>query len=111
MDAQKKQKVMIGVLATAVLGAGASFFLFGDSDSSGAEATNTGPVARRVREVSQTEGKSARRTRTTKSRTSKPKATVQRRQREEVESQTAQRRQKKGQGRRKVKKNVPTPAA
>ena len=111
MDAQKKQKVMIGVLATAVLGAGASFFLFGDSDSSDAEAANTGPVARRVREPSQTEGKSARRTRTTKTRANKPKATVQRRQREEVESKTAERRTKRGQNRKKIKKNVPTPAA
>jgi len=111
MDAQKKQKVMIGVIATAVLGAGASFFLFGDSDSSDAEAANTGPVARRVREPSQTEGKSARRTRTTKTRANKPKATVQRRQREEVESQTAERRKKNTRRNRKVKKNVPTPAA
>ena len=111
MDAQKKQKVMIAVLATAVLGAGASFFLFGDSGSSDADVANTGPVTRRVREVSQTEGKSARRTQATKTRRDKPKATVQRRQREEVESQTAQRRTKRDQGRKKVKKKVLTPAA
>lgn len=111
MDAQKKQKVMIGVLATAVLGAGASFFLFGDSDSSGAEAANTGPVARRVREASQTEGKSTRRAQVTKTRRDKPKAAVKRRQREEVQSNTAERRKKNTRGNRKVKKNVPTPAA
>ncbi len=111
MDAQKKQKVMIGVIATVVLGAGTSFFVFRDSSASGDKAVNTGPVARRVREASQTEGKSARRAPATRSRTNKPKATVKRRQREEVESKTAERRTKRGQNRKKIKKNVPTPAA
>ena len=111
MDAQKKQKVMIAVIATVVLGAGTSFFVFRDSSASGEKAVNTGPVTRRVRETTQTEGKSARRTRATKTRANKPKAAVKRRQREEVESKTAERRTKRGQNRKKIKKNVPTPAA
>ena len=111
MDAQKKQKVMIGVLATVVLGAGTSFFFLRDSSASGDKAANTGPVTRRVRESSETEGKSTRRVRTTKRRADKPKAPVVRRQRDEAESNTATRRRTTRDNKRKTKKNVPTPAA
>ena len=111
MDEQKKQKVMIAVLAVVVLGAGAYFFAFRDSGASGAKASNTGPVTRRVRESSQTEEKSARRTRTTRSRADKAKAPVVRRQRDEAEQKTATRRTKRTRGQKKIKKEAPAPAA
>lgn len=111
MDEQKKQKVMIAVLAVVVLGAGVTFFAFRDSGASGAKDVNTGPVTRRVRETSQTEEKSARRTRTTKSRTDKPKAVVVRRHRDEAEVKTAERRKQGRKNRKRTKKEAPAPAA
>lgn len=111
MDEQKKQKVMIAVLAAVVLGAGASFFAFRDSGASKAEAVKSGPVARRVVEPSETESKSARRVRTTRSRADKPKAPVIRRQRDEVEVKTAERRKQGRKDRKRKKKEAPAPAA
>ncbi len=111
MDGQKKQKVMIAVLAVVVLGAGASFFAFRDSGASGAKAGNTGPATRRVLDSPQSETKSAKRNRVTKRRADKPKATAVRRQRGEAEHKTATRREKKRQGRKRTKKEAPAPAA
>ncbi len=48
MDEEKKQKVMIGVLAALVLGAGAYFFAFRDTGGPTKQAIKTGPVVRRT---------------------------------------------------------------
>ena len=111
MDGQKKQKVMIAVLAVVELGAGASFFAFRDLGASEAKALKTGPVARRVVEPSEIETKSARRVRTTRSRADKPKAPVVRRQRDEAEKKTTTRRTKRTRNQKKTKKEAPAPAA
>ncbi len=109
MDGQNKQKVMIAVIMVAVLGAGASFFAFRDLGAGGAKAPNTGLVARRVHESSQTEEKPTRRALPIKSR-DKPKALVIRRPRNEEDQRTVIRREKRRTDRKRTKKESRTPA-
>lgn len=47
MDEQKKQKVMIAVLAVAILGAGAFFWMNSNSKNQGPDMTAGGPIVRR----------------------------------------------------------------
>lgn len=111
MDGQDKQKVMIAVLTVAVLGAGASFFAFRNSRAGGANAANTGAVARRVPEPSPIEEETMQRVRPTKSRESKPKTPAIRRPRNEEDRKTATNRDRKRTDRKRPKKESTTPAA
>lgn len=49
MDEQKKQKVLLGVLAACILGAGSIFFLTRNSDNSGGSAQASTPAAKKTR--------------------------------------------------------------
>jgi hypothetical protein len=46
MDQEKKQKVMLGAVAVAILGAGGFWWFTSGSGRSGGEEQNTGPVVR-----------------------------------------------------------------
>lgn len=109
MDSQKKQKVILALVAVLVLGAGSSFWFFGrDSSSAASKTGNTGPAVRRVRDTTDDKGK-ARNTRRVRAR--KEKAPVQVRAERKVAEKKSTRRKARGRGAKKVKKAKKAPAA
>jgi len=109
MDEQKKQKVLIGVLAVVALGAGGYWFAARDSggDSGGAITLGGGERKERTKTVA-TERKADRKERT--ERKSAPRE-VKRKERETVDRSTVSRKKRSRTDRKKVKKESMVPAA
>ena len=57
MDPQAKQKVMVGVLAVLIIGAGSYYMFFAGGDSSQQQTADTGPVEIKQRKVETTQTK------------------------------------------------------
>ena len=108
MDAQKRQKVMLAVVAVLALGAGSYWFLGRDSGGNKAAAIEEGPVQRKAK-VASDEPVSKRKKDTKKEVRDEP-TTVERKEREAPEETTVERK-KKREEKTKEKKKVITPAA
>ncbi len=61
MDDQKRQKVMLGVLAAAALAAGGFFFMSGGSDDKNAKDASANYVGRKVRKVTDADSRKSSR--------------------------------------------------
>ncbi len=108
MDQQKKQKVILALVAVLVLGAGTSFWFFGrESDGATQKVGSTGPVERRERAAQSRTG--VERKRRTKTRVEKApeKARVERK----VTKKKSSKRRTRSRGSKKVKKKKLSPAA
>jgi uncharacterized protein HemX len=103
----QKQKVLIAILAVLALGAGSYYFFIRESGGDAQDAVSTAPVERRVREES-TDAKVTRRTATRAAPTAE-RAAPERRERDEVEERTAERRKSTSRGRTDVKKKTAVP--
>jgi len=112
MDQQKKQKVMIGVLAACALGAG-TFWWMNSKGSVEQAVVETGPVERRKREgAAEQAPKVAKKSDASKTRTQNAAAPpLERRQREEQPEQEVKRRERDRKDEKKEKKVVRQPAA
>jgi len=109
MDEQKKQKVLIGVLAVVALGAGGYWFAGRDSGDDIAATITLGGTERkeRTKEVA-SEEKVDRKSRTEKKAV---KREVTRKERDEVDRTTTSRKKRSRADRKKVKKESMVPAA
>ncbi len=109
MDDQKKQKVILALVAVLVLGAGTSFWYFGrDSGSSAQKAGESGPAVRRERAATDGQGKDRSRRRV---KATREKAPVKVRATREVTENRKKSRKARGRGTKKVKKKKTAPAA
>ena len=109
MDDQKKQKVLIAVVAVLALGAGGYWFVGRDSGGSEQATVQISQSGRKERaEREQTERKGRRREREERQATAEP---VERRKRVEREDRTIQRKRRKRSDRKSVKKEELLPAA
>lgn len=109
MDQKKKQMIMFGVLGALVLGAGGYFVLLRDSGDGNQQAFDSGPAVKRER-TAPVENKSAAKKKEAKPAAKKEETAV-RRERETVEQETAQRREKSRGDRKIEKKKELKPAA
>ena len=108
MDEQKKQKVLLALVAALVLGAGTSFWYFRrDSSSAGQQVRDKGPAQRRERAARSKSGNE--RKRRTKAR--KEKAPVKMRAERKVAKKKSTKRRTRGRGSKKVKKKKKTHAS
>ena len=105
----KKRKIIIGVLAVALLGAGGTWFMMRDtSDSTERTGKTTGSRRRTKKEKTGTERKARRKTREKVDAVAK---TSKRRERKETERKTTTRKKRRRSGGKKVKKEKLVPAA
>lgn len=106
MDAQKKQKLIIGVLAVAVLGAGTFYWVNSKSGASKSAQANTGPIQRRKRKEPATvdKGPTRRERDASKRRNSNTAPKMERRVKKDSENKKIDRRRKVRRGGRKTKK-------
>ena len=112
MDEQKKQKVLIGVLAVLALGAGGYYFVLREPASNNVQAKATGPVERRVRKAEADPGRREKKvSRKRKTREKNPIADIVRRERKKGDTKKAERRTRRGPKKTKVKKKELAPAA
>lgn len=109
MDEQKKQKVMLGVLVAALLGAGGFWYMGRDANSNKQANVATGPTQRRVREKKATTTKRSRKKRERKEATANQGS--KRRERVESERTTSSRRKRARGSGKKVKKKKIVPAS
>lgn len=109
MDAQKKQKVLLGVVAVLALGAGTYYFVLRDSGTSNQSAGAGGPTARK--QVSKKEDNKPARKATSKANLPKSEpTTVERKEREAVENSGVERKKKRTDKKEEKKKTI-APAA
>ena len=106
MNEQMRQKVIIGVLAIAAIGAGA-FYMLRDSDSSGRKTGTKQVEGRLTRESSKQE----RVKRAPQKRESQKAEVAPRRQREQADRSSTERKKRRRGGGKKAKKKEITPAA
>lgn len=112
MDEQKKQKVLIVVLAVLALGAGGYYFVLRDPASSNVQAKQSGPAQRRQRAKTADSGRRDKKVSRKKSRDKSPIVNiVQKRDRKRDDTKRAERRQRRGGKRTKTKKKEVAPAA
>ncbi len=113
MDEQKKQKVLIGVLAVLALGAGGYYFVLREPASNNVRAQTTGQTQRRQRAVTADSGRREKTvSRKKRGREKSPIASVvQKRERKKENTKRAERRQRRGEKRTKTKKKEQKPAA
>lgn len=109
MDEQKKQKILIGVLAVAILGAGGFWYMGRDASSNNQANVTAAPTKRRVREKKESTTKRTRRKRERKEATANQGSS--RRERVEAERTTSSRRKRARGSGKKVKKKKITPAS
>jgi uncharacterized protein HemX len=105
---QKKQKMLLAVLAVLVLGAGSYYFVFRGDGSGNQDFTAQGPAGRK--KSAQAEEKTVERRKATKKDTSEAPKTVERKSREESESTTVERKKRRNDKKEEKKKTV-SPAA
>lgn len=112
MDKQKKQIMLVAVLAVVALGAGGYFVMTRERvDPNRGRATTTGPVQRKVREQAETKKTETKRRVAKTKKTPATEATASRKVRKDTGKKTAKRRSKRrGEG-TKVKKKEIKPAA
>ncbi len=108
MDAQKRQKLLLVVVAVLALGAGSYWFIGRDSDSGKTAAMVEGPVARKERAAVQ--DNKSRRNKETKTAVREEPAVVERKEREAPDDNTVKRKEKR-EDKTKEKKKAMTPAA
>ena len=109
MDAQKKQKVLIGVVAVVALGAGSYWFVGRDSAADTATVIRTGDTQRKERTKALTTGQTTqRKARSTRKSNTKE---IKRKERSEVDRKTNTRKKRSRRDRKKVKKESLVPAA
>ena len=109
MDQEKKQKVMIGVIVVAILGAGTVYWVSSGSGNRNTAAVSSGPVVRATRaNTGQDTSKTPKRAERAKSAQRK-KATTERAVRRERAPTTEQRRKTRGrtEQRKQKKKELP----
>lgn len=109
MDEQKKQKVLIGVVAVLALGAGSYWYVGRDSGGESATVVKTGATKRKERTKDVTTGRKAGR----KARSNSKSNTkvIKRKERSEVDRKTNTRKKRSRRDRKKVKKESLVPAA
>lgn len=109
MDEQKKQKVLIGVVAVAALGAGGFWFAGRDTggDTTAAVKSTTTGRKQRTKKLS-TGSKLERKARAPRSTAKKE---IKRRERAEVDRKTTSRKKRSRRDRKSVKKESMVPAA
>ena len=108
VDAQKRQKMMLAVVAVLALGAGSYWYLGRDSGGNKSAVIEEGPVQRKAKVASE-EPKSMRKKDPKKEIRDEP-TTVERKEREAPDETTVERK-KKREDKAKEKKKVITPAA
>lgn len=109
MDEQKKQKVLVGILAVLILGAGSVWYMSRDDSSSSQQNVESGPAVRKQRKQSTQTVKKIRKKREQKA--SKTKTAVVRKQRDDTDRSTATRKKRVRRGDKKIKKEKLVPAA
>ena len=108
MDAQKRQKVILAVVAVVALGAGSYWFLGRDSGGDNTVGVSEGTVQRKEKKVQ--EETTSKRKKDTKAVTREESKTVERKERAAPEENTAERK-KKREDKTKEKKKTISPAA
>lgn len=109
MDEQKKQKVIIGVLAVLMLGAGSFWYMSRETTDENMQQFKSGPVVRKERKKADQSAKKTRKKRVAKA-PSERKAFV-RKQRDDSERTSATRKKRRRSGAKKVKKDKLVPAS
>jgi len=109
VDEQKRNKVLLAVLAVVALGAGSYWFLGGESSGPKSAAITQGSTERKQRAASQ-ETKTVRKVKEPKAATRAEAVAVERKEREAREEPTAERK-KKREEKAKEKKKTAAPAA
>ncbi len=109
MDEQKRNKVLVAVLAVAALGAGSYWFLGGESGAPKSAAITGGSTERKQRAAPE-ETKVARKVKEPKAATRAEPAAVERKEREAPEETTVERK-KRREEKTKEKKKTLAPAA
>ena len=109
MDAQKRNKLLVAVLAVVGLGAGSFWYLSGDSGGPKTAAVNEGPVERKQRVVTD-EAKTTRKAKDPKAAPRAEPTTIERKEREAPEEATIERK-KRREDKTKEKKKTIAPAA
>jgi hypothetical protein len=107
VDAQKRQKVILAVVAVLALGAGSYWYLGRDTGGNKAAAITEGPVTRKAKVVSEEPTKRKKEARAV---VRDEPVTVERKEREAPEETTVERK-KKREDKTKEKKKTITPAA
>ncbi len=110
MDEQKKQKMLVGLLVVAVLGAGSAWYFTSGSDEGAAKAVDRGAGVRKTRDRSQkTDRKVARREK--KQRKTSVEKAAERKERKTVDrASTERKKRKRGRGKKEKKQSI-APAA
>ena len=110
MDEQKKQKVLLALVAVVFLGAGSVWYFTRDTGVGSSASVQSGPVQRKVRNQSdQTVKKTSRKKK--RVRRDATAEAVTRKERKTADRQTVERKKRKGRRDKKVKKEVIAPAA
>ncbi len=109
MDGQKKQKLLIGAVALATLGAGGYWYAGRDSGGDGSVAVAVGTGERKKRTKDVDSGRKTERKARAARKTSKP--VFKRKERSEVDRKTSSRKKRTRRDRKKVKKESMVPAA
>ncbi len=109
MDEQKRNKVLVAVLAVAALGAGSYWFLGGESGAPKAAVVTEGTTERKQRVVTE-EAKTTRKVKDPKAATRAEPAAVERKQREVPDEPTAERKRRREEKTKEKKKTI-SPAA
>ena len=105
MDEQKRQKVLIAVLAAFALGAGGYYFFVREPASNNAQAKQTGPVQRRERATTADSGPRQKRVTRKKRRDKGPMVNIiQKRDRKRDDTKRPERRTRRGGKKTKTKK-------
>ena len=110
MDDQKKQKIVIAVLAVAALGAGSYYLVFRDSGVDPNRGRKEGPVVRRERATAEKVEQRRPEARAKRTR-EKPKFEVTKRERKKTDRKKVERRARRGSKKAKEKKKKIVPAA
>ena len=112
MDKQKKQIILVAVLAVVALGAGGYYVMTRERvDPNLGRATTTGPVKRKVREKVETKKTDRKKRAKSRKRRDDTKVGVTRKERKSSGKKTAKRRSKRRGTGTKVKKKEIKPAA
>ncbi|MFQ5461353.1 MAG: hypothetical protein ACE5E5_01865 [Phycisphaerae bacterium] len=106
MAMDNKQKTMLGVLVVLLLGMGGYWFTMMGDNSNAASAVSRRPTVKRVREKPVAKKKKGKRR-----KRAKPKTTVQRRERDTVDTKKAGPKRRRGKRGPKEKKKKVVPAA
>lgn len=110
MDEQKKQKMLLGLVVVAVLGAGSAWYFNSGSDDGAKAALDRGPAVRKARKESSNSGRKTGRKVKKQRKTSAEQAVV-RKERKTVDRESTKRKKKKRGRGKKAKKQTLTPAA